>query len=96
MKATAGSNVLYPTGFNPGHGPHKAINGDLDDRFHFVSQRGAKFGWMAVDLKKICKVLLDINYQLTLYILGLLQYNHLHFKPFETNLFVIIREVLWL
>ena len=96
MKATAGSNVDYPTGFNPDWGPHKAINGDLDDRFPFSSQHGAKFGWMAVDLKKICKVLLDINYQLTLYILGLLQYHHLHLKPFETNLFVIIREVLWL
>ena len=61
MKATAGSNVHYPTGFNPSWGPHKAINGDLDDRFHFVSARqGVKFGWMAVDLRKICKVLLFI------------------------------------
>ena len=60
MKATAGSNVQYPTGFNPSWGPNKAINGDLDDQFHFLSQHGAKFGWMAVDLKKICKVLLFI------------------------------------
>ena len=58
MKATAGSNVQYPTGFNPDWGPSKAINGNLVERFH--SAYSAKFGWMAVDLRKICKVLLFI------------------------------------
>ena len=52
MKATAGSG--------PEWGPRKAINGDLNDRFPFSSAHGAKFAWMAVDLRKICKVLLFI------------------------------------
>ena len=54
MKATAGSMAGSWTG------PHKAINGDLNDRFPFHSAHGAKFAWMAVDLRKICKVLLFI------------------------------------
>ena len=60
MKATAGSNIDNPTGFNPGWGPRKAINGNLVERFPFHSAYSAKFGWMAVDLRKICKVLLLI------------------------------------
>ena len=61
MKATAGSNVQYPTGFNPDWGPRKAINGNLKERFPFHSaHHSPKFGWMAVDLRKICKVLLFI------------------------------------
>ena len=52
MKATAGSG--------PDWGPRKAINGNLVERFPFHSAHSAKFGWMAVDLRKICKVLLFI------------------------------------